>query len=744
MAEEILVEYKVSVDGLKAELKTVQNEFKKTEETAIKGVTATDEKIKDTTKSTASLTTQLKELKKQISLATDPKDVERLAKAAASVQKEINGINKQVDAFTKSKYQNVSTAFGDIGYKIKSLDFAGAAKESKKLLSAVNAISFKDVIGSIKDVGTTLVTVGKAVLSNPLFILAGVLVGISKAAYDVTQSMKMVGVQTQTVTDAINEQTKAIAGYSDRVAQVYINLNEGLGKYTQAQAEVKRSEIKNNQELVVNKQKYSEDLVKLATELGVNLSKLQNGFFDETYKGDFEDLQNKKRFNIEKQKLDRLYHQQNMAAVKTQLLEKLGIEIQGNLDSIKKSQDFLNANREKQKADRQKESEDAIAEAERLAKLLRDLKIRGMESEYEKKKATIIAQYADEQKKEAGHIDILMQLDKNREKELRDLYIAREKEYEKIRKDGADKSVEIFKKSSDEMKAEDTKLADHVIQNQDKIIKKVELTEKQRQELNKATLDFIVSSINSLQEISNNLNQRAIDDNKTKADAEIAQQDKLYSQGLISKEQYEENINIINKKAAEKEKELKEQQFEANKNAAVIGALIATAQGVAGALAQTAELGYAAFALAALIAASGALQVAAIESQPTPKFEKGGKLKGKRHREGGVLVEAERDEWIINRNDAMKNDKLLGAINSGKGEQFIFDHYIAPALKAQQKKNAEGKEQSFAKNLANSMSLNFKDGNLLDSLKQSRKNDKEIALYMVKELKGSGYNPRKW
>jgi hypothetical protein len=65
-------------------------------------------------------------------------------------------------------------------------------------------------------------------------------------------------------------------------------------------------------------------------------------------------------------------------------------------------------------------------------------------------------------------------------------------------------------------------------------------------------------------------------------------------------------------------------------------------------------------------------------------------------------------------------------------------------LKSQQKKNADLKDQSFARNLANSMSLNFKDGNLLDSMKQSRKNDKEIAHFIVKNLKSNGKDARRF
>jgi hypothetical protein len=149
----------------------------------------------------------------------------------------------------------------------------------------------------------------------------------------------------------------------------------------------------------------------------------------------------------------------------------------------------------------------------------------------------------------------------------------------------------------------------------------------------------------------------------------------------------------------------------------------------------------------AIALATGAAQIATISSQPTPKFEKGGWIDGRRHSQGGTIIEAEKDEFVINRNDAIRNSSLLEAINSGNADEFINKHYIAPILKEQQRKFKEAKESTFADNIVNSMLLNsgqFKDENLLESLKRSRQSDKENAMYIVKELTKRTRNPRSW
>jgi hypothetical protein len=149
-------------------------------------------------------------------------------------------------------------------------------------------------------------------------------------------------------------------------------------------------------------------------------------------------------------------------------------------------------------------------------------------------------------------------------------------------------------------------------------------------------------------------------------------------------------------------------------------------------------------AFAALALAAGLAEIAVIQSQPTPKFEKGGKVKGKRHYAGGTIIEAEKDEFVVNRIDAIKNESLLEAINKGKANQHIAQYYTAPILKEQVQRMNDEKDKSFARNIANSILLNqsLNDKNILESLKRSRKNDQEIAHFLVKELapKNNKYN----
>jgi hypothetical protein len=161
----------------------------------------------------------------------------------------------------------------------------------------------------------------------------------------------------------------------------------------------------------------------------------------------------------------------------------------------------------------------------------------------------------------------------------------------------------------------------------------------------------------------------------------------------------EQKKDLIRQKYAIKEREIKRKQAEADKRKAIFDAIVGTAVAVIGALPN--------FVLAAIVGALGAAQIALIAAQPIPKFAKGGAvpssdingmISGKPHASGGVLIEAEGNEFITRRSQAMKGDNLglLEAINMSDGERdaYINRHYVMPALQAKESEAAKSYRSS--------------------------------------------------
>ena len=76
--------------------------------------------------------------------------------------------------------------------------------------------------------------------------------------------------------------------------------------------------------------------------------------------------------------------------------------------------------------------------------------------------------------------------------------------------------------------------------------------------------------------------------------------------------------------------------------------------------------------LAALVGAMGAVQIAAIASTPIPKFAQGGMIGGRRHSQGGTMIEAEQGEFIVNRSAVQSvGIENLNRLNEGGGGSTI-------------------------------------------------------------------------
>jgi len=134
-------------------------------------------------------------------------------------------------------------------------------------------------------------------------------------------------------------------------------------------------------------------------------------------------------------------------------------------------------------------------------------------------------------------------------------------------------------------------------------------------------------------------------------------------------------LRTSRKLAAEKTKQAK-----LDKALAIFNAIINTA----GSILKTGEqLGYP-LAIPFQVAAGviGGIQLAAITSQPIPKFKKGGMVGGRSHEAGGTLIEAERGEYVVNKNSVMRNRRELDAINTSSAafKRLIDERYVRPAI----------------------------------------------------------------
>jgi len=226
---------------------------------------------------------------------------------------------------------------------------------------------------------------------------------------------------------------------------------------------------------------------------------------------------------------------------------------------------------------------------------------------------------------------------------------------------------------------------------------------KERSDIDKQELDqylqyatTVLSAASSIfSQISqvNALEQQVASERLTKA---YIEQNELDKKNITNKEEQEKKLLENKKKFAKDEDELKKKAFEDNKKIQIAQAIIGTLQGAVQAYQSLAVIPVVGPALGAVAAAAalvfGYKQVdlikkttyqspVALADSETPSattktnygrnYAKGGMIGGKRHAEGGTLIEAEKGEAIMTRGAVTMFAPLLSMMNqAGGGTSF--------------------------------------------------------------------------
>jgi len=153
---------------------------------------------------------------------------------------------------------------------------------------------------------------------------------------------------------------------------------------------------------------------------------------------------------------------------------------------------------------------------------------------------------------------------------------------------------------------------------------------------------------------------------------ELRQSEELKNRELENEELSAAQRANIERRYQQQQAQIRRRQFEAEKKAALAQAAINGALAIttlATRVPPVTPLGFPNPAFIAGLAAtviSTAAQIAVISSQKAPQFGDGGWVGGKLHTQGGTMIEAERDEFVVNRRSARKYSPLLNALNDNK------------------------------------------------------------------------------
>jgi hypothetical protein len=107
-------------------------------------------------------------------LGQSSKEYQAAAKRAGEIGDKIADAKDEAKAFQgDTAIENLGTRFGLLGDKVKSLDFKGAATQIRGIADISKEMTFKEAIAGLGGFGSALGQLGKALLTNPIFLIAG-------------------------------------------------------------------------------------------------------------------------------------------------------------------------------------------------------------------------------------------------------------------------------------------------------------------------------------------------------------------------------------------------------------------------------------------------------------------------------------------------------------------------------------------------------------------------------------------
>lgn len=134
-----------------------------------------------------------------------------------------------------------------------------------------------------------------------------------------------------------------------------------------------------------------------------------------------------------------------------------------------------------------------------------------------------------------------------------------------------------------------------------------------------------------------------------------------YALGLLTEAEYNRDSMKLEKQKAKDEAKIERERAIRERASKVFSVITDTSMGIVKAVAASPLTG--GLPWSAIVAATGALNLATILSEPLPKAARGGLIQGPLHSQGGAIIEAEGGEAIMSRRAVSMFGPILSALN---------------------------------------------------------------------------------
>jgi hypothetical protein len=197
----------------------------------------------DTGKAQENVNNLQKEMRKLLvelrNLESGSDEFVKMSEKVGELQDKINDASEAARANAGPAFERLGNNFGLVTQKLSSLDLGGAAESMRAFGSSIKAISIKEFVQGIGSLTSSLASLGKVLLTNPLFLLGAAIFGIISNFEKLKDAGGLLGSMFNAISNSIDFVLQGFKDLMDAIGLTNFKAQEALEKQVKLAEQIK-------------------------------------------------------------------------------------------------------------------------------------------------------------------------------------------------------------------------------------------------------------------------------------------------------------------------------------------------------------------------------------------------------------------------------------------------------------------------------------------------------------------------
>ena len=215
------------------------------------------------TEKTQSLRAQMRQLREELAkLPEGTAEYNKVQRQLGELTDKVGDLSRSVNTLAGDPLERLNNSFGMIGSSILSLDFGAAQTGLQGVTSAIKDFKFGDLSKAAKGFGSTMMDLGKALLTNPIFLIGGIIALIVANFEALTEAGGLVGKMFGFLKTTIDSVTQGLVDFMDWIGLTDSKAAERAEndkKRAEESKKLKDEELKKAKEVEEQKEKLAKE-----------------------------------------------------------------------------------------------------------------------------------------------------------------------------------------------------------------------------------------------------------------------------------------------------------------------------------------------------------------------------------------------------------------------------------------------------------------------------------------------------